>query len=354
MPRAGEGDMDNIKTKKIGVCFNLRHGHESDAEEEYDAPETIDFLVEQLESFGFEVCRYEQDDAIFSRLLEDRPRWVMNIAEGKGKTRARESQIPALLEWLNIPYYGSDPIALGITLDKALTNRFLRQHGLPVPEMFVAAGMADLDAIPRTASGRPYIVKPRWEGSSKGIFHSSRVEDIRDCRDRVRRILQDYGQPAVIEEFVAGDEVTVAVIGHEAPRVLGMMRISAKAGDEKNFVYSLEHKRSWQDTIQYDLAEGKLPRSVLEELSRTALAAFQRLELRDVARIDFRLDDRQRPRIIDINPLPGLSPEYSDLMLMSRLKHEHFPDVVRNIMRLSLQRCRVLDERHEILHCGCP
>lgn len=345
--------MEEKKRTKVGLCFNLKHSHDSDEEEEYDAPETIAFLTQQLESFGFEVIQYEQNDEIFHRLMKERPRWVMNIAEGKGNTRSRESQIPALLEWLNIPYYGSDPVSLGITLDKALTNRFLIQNGLPTPEMFIIEQMEDLSRIQSRINGKPYIVKPRWEGSSKGIFNSSVVSTIPNCRHKVSLLLRNYHQPALIEEFIDGDEITVAVTGNENPQILGMMKISEKVKTDKPFVYSIEHKRNWQETICYDLAEKHLAESSIQKLSQTAISAFKALELRDVARIDFRMDQQQNPYIIDINPLPGLSPDYSDLMLMSQLKGKNFQEVVREIIQKSLKRCHINTHKNEILHCSC-
>ncbi|RJP58652.1 MAG: ATP-grasp domain-containing protein [Candidatus Auribacter fodinae] len=329
-------------TIPVGLCYNLKSGHHNgDDDEEYDTIETIDFLDEQLSSFGLTVYRMEQDNTLFHNLLEKKPAFVFNIAEGRGKTRSRESQVPCLLDWLSIPHYGSDGIALGITLDKLLTNTMLAHNGIPVPKMYMADDMKACDALASHFDGRPFIVKPRWEGSSKGIFNDSVVDSFADCKDRARRILSSYHQPALIEEFITGDEVTVAVKGNEELSVIGMMRISEKSPSDR-FVYSLENKREWQTNILYQRASDSIPPAVCSAMRDNAFAAFRCLDLHDVARIDFRIDSKGVPRIIDINPLPGLSPEYSDIMLISKLHDRDFTEVVREIIAISLRRNKIV------------
>ena len=327
---------------KAGLCFNLKHNaSHDDSEEEYDEPGTIDFLESRLASFGFQVIRFEQNNDVFSRLQTEKPGWVLNITEGKGNSRSRESQIPSVLEWLNIPYFGSDPVSLGISLDKGLTSRILSASGIPVPAMFVIPDEEEIDTCLPQLDGKEYIVKPRWEGSSKGIFPSSIVRDPGKCREVVTKVLNDYRQPAVVEEFIDGDEITVAVIGNEAPHVFGMMRISGSGARSGPFIYSLDNKREFRTKIKYELASDFLPAPVLDRLSENAVRAFKCLELRDIARIDFRVGGDNIPRIIDVNPLPGMSPDYSDLMLMSGLYHRDFPEVVDMILSISLRRNRI-------------
>jgi D-alanine-D-alanine ligase len=326
-----------------GLCFNLKNPHTTcDTEEEYDSIETIDFLEEELRVFGFKVLRFNQDESLLTQLHDTRPHFVFNIAEGKGTSRSRESQVPALLDWLAIPYYGSDALTLGITLDKWLTNVHLSHAGVAVPKMFVINETPQIAKLRPLFNGSSFIVKPRWEGSSKGIFKDSVVSSLKECTERVERILSTYKQPAVIEEFLCGEEITVAVAGNKTPKVLGMMHISQKE-PTKQFIYSIENKRSWRETICYEQAKKVLSPSTIAQIEKEALNAFQALEIRDISRIDFRLDEKNIPRIIDINPLPGLSPEYSDLMLISGLHGLDFRSVVHSIITLSLQRNKLLE-----------
>lgn len=329
-----------MKTKRLraGLCFNLKMANGgSDDDEEYDEIETIDFLEEQLIAVGFDVIRYEQDEQLFQRLGKDRPDFVLNIAEGRGKTRNRESQVPAVLDWLNIPHYGSDAVAMGVTLDKFLTQAVLKSAGIPVPHLYLCYSPADVAVKNIDWTDQKYIVKPRWEGSSKGVFPNSVVSSPQECQERVGFVVENYQQAAVVEEFLVGAEVTVAVIGNRNPFVLGMMHISEK-GSQEPFVYSLEHKRDWEKRIRYRLAEEILGPDALEQLHCHALAAFQALDLRDIARIDFRFDETGVPKIIDVNPLPGLSPRYSDIMLLCGLMKRDYPSLVKEIIHVALER----------------
>jgi len=329
----------NVK-HQAGICFNLKRNNSGDADEEYDEIETIEFLKARLERFGFEVLLAEQNEYLFEKLCTHALDFVLNIAEGKGKTRSRESQVPCILEWLNIPYYGSDPASLAITLDKWLTHVFLKNASIPVPQMLTVQDMDQMQQIIIPFDGCKYIVKPRWEGSSKGIFNDSVVSSMSKCRDKVSDIISAYNQPALIEEFIEQDEITVGVCGNDELEILGMIKISPHDSAEA-FVYSIENKRDWQRKIKYERAEGVVAEKTLKLLRQYAMAAFKVLGLRDVARIDFRIDNAGIPNVIDVNPLPGLSPKYSDLMLMSKLNNKKFADVVDKILRISLQRNKI-------------
>ena len=332
---------DNSNAKhQAGICFNLKRNTSNDVDEEYDEIETIEFLKERLEYLGFEVLLAEQDENLFEKLHAHALDFVLNIAEGKGKTRSRESQVPCILEWLNIPYYGSDPASLAITLDKWLTYVLLKNSSIPVPRMFKVEDMRQMQDMSIPLDGCKYIVKPRWEGSSKGIFNDSVVTSIAKCRDKVSYIINTYNQPALVEEFVEQDEITVGVCGNEELEILGMMKISQYEAVE-TFVYSIENKRDWQEKIKYELAEGNVRERTVTLLRQYAMAAFNVLGLRDVARIDFRVDSAGIPKIIDVNPLPGLSPKYSDLMLMSKLHSNKFVDVIDKIIAISLKRNKI-------------
>jgi len=324
--------------KKVGVCFNLkREGSLSDSNEEYDEPKTIEFIKDQLEQLGLKVFLCEQNEHLFDNLSNLNIDFAINISEGLGKTRARESQVPCMLESLGIPYYGSDPLSLGITLDKYLTSILLSNFGIPVAKAIM---VNDLDAFKEPSLGfsKRYIVKPRWEGSSIGIFSDSLVSSFKDCKKKVKYILDICKQPVIIEEFLDGDEITVGLFGNDKPKILGMMKIS-EVNSKGDFIYSIENKRDWREKIKYEKVEGKISPEVIYKIEEYALKAFKALELRDIARIDFRLDSKKNPKIIDINPLLGLSPEYSDLMLMSKLYKKNFSDVVKTIFKISFKRC---------------
>ncbi len=327
-----------MKISNITIAYNLKDkSRTDDLHEEYDEIETVLALKEEIGSKGFNVNILKQDKDFPKKIYEKKPDLVVNIAEGVGSTRSRESQVPCVLESLGIPYSGSDPLSLGITLDKYLTNIILKNAGVPVPEAFVISGIEDIKKHRETFSKKEaWIVKPRWEGSSKGVFLDSVVSDEDALKKKAEKVWMLYSQPAIVEEFLSGDEITVGICGNKDPYVLGMMKISPRKPRER-FVYSIEEKRNWEQGIVYE-GENAVPDGVRTAIGRHAIEAFRALSLRDVARVDFRLDRSLTPRIIDINPLPGLSPRYSDLMLMSRLSQRGYSELITRIMKAVFER----------------
>ncbi|MCF7908603.1 MAG: KamA family radical SAM protein [Candidatus Omnitrophica bacterium] len=322
----------------IGITFNLKNKDAGENHEEYDEIETIESIKKEIEKYGFKVVIFEQDDNFLKRLLSQRPDFVFNIAEGRGDKRGRESQVPAILESLDIPYSGSDPVALGITLDKYLTNRLLKSANILVPEMAMIKDVKDLENLGNIFGGNgSFLVKPRWEGSSKGIFLNSLVSNFDDLKKRVEEIISKYEQPALIEEFLERDEITVGVYGNEVPQILGMMKIVPRDKACKNFLYSLEIKQDWQNKVKYEPQESIL-KNIQKIIEFYAIKAYKELELKDMARIDFRLDTQNKPKIIDINPLPGLSSSYGDLPILYKLKGNSYNSLIRLILQDSFNR----------------
>jgi len=324
--------------RSIGIIFNLKKkGVADDSCEEYDDLATIEALSAEIKKLGFKPLLIEQDYKLYRRLLKTRPDFVLNIAEGLGVGRFRESQVPAILESLGIPYSGSDPIALGIALDKYLTNVLLKNSGIAVPAAYTIGNLAEAASLRPLFTGKKlYIVKPRWEGSSKGIFLHSLVSSFAAFKKQAQYILAAYRQPALLEEFLPGDEITAAVYGNGKPQLLGMMRITPRR-KTKFFLYSQENKRDWKTKIIYEpsRAINVHDRCAVKE---AAVGAFNALGLRDIARIDFRLDRHGIAHVIDVNPLPGLSPAYSDLPIMCALQNKSYAFLIRLILQQAFRR----------------
>ncbi|MCX5999258.1 MAG: D-alanine--D-alanine ligase, partial [Chloroflexi bacterium] len=261
---------------------------------------------------------------------------VFNIAEGLGNCRSREAQIPSVLEMLGIPYTGSDPQCLAICLDKPLTKTLARIAGVPTPEWRAAADKRQLTETAGDSFPLPAFVKPAYEGSSKGIRFGSRAETPEEIVRWGSITLEQYQQPVMVEEFIAGDEVTVGV-GGLPPRVLAMMRIMPKKGRDPNFTYSLEVKRDWENLVAYECPPD-LPAETLREIEWASLRTFEVLGCRDIARIDFRVDGTGKPLMIEINPLPGLRPGYSDLPMMCERAGYSYNDLIGLILDSALRR----------------
>lgn len=320
---------------RIGLSFDLKsdasspEGVSDDAQEEFDSPHTIEAIARAIAELGHETILLGDGRELVQKVLTDPPDFVFNFAEGHGVSRNREARVPALLEMVGIGYTGSDPLTLAATLDKDVARRLVASHGGYVPLGFVVTPQDDLGDLPPLSV--PHIVKPAWEGSSKGI----RGKCVVDTTDELRTALserRDQGQPLLVEEFIDGEELTVGVLGNDSPRVLGVLRV-VPLSDEPRFVYSLEVKRDYAARVRYESP----PLGSLPVLEQAALLAYRALGCRDVARIDFRLRDGV-PYFLEANPLPGLNPETSDLVILARLNGVSHPQLVQAILRAALQR----------------
>ncbi len=246
--------------------------------------------------------------------------------------RCREAVAPALCELFDVPYTGSDAATLAITLDKAIARRVVS------PELRVAPAVllhCDADEAELHDLHYPALVKPNDEGSSKGIRHDAVVTGPDEAAKISQRLRRQYGCPVLVEEFLNGPEVTVGIIGNgQEAEILGMMEIAPRRGSEP-FVYSIEAKRNWRQMVDYHIPP-RLPKAKLEELAQHALTAYRLLGCRDFARIDFRLDHIGRPVFLECNALPGLDPDNSDLVFLSR----HRMSYERLVQSILTQACK--------------
>ena len=306
---------------RIGLSYDLKvlpqegpqHQTADDAFEEYDSPETVEIIAGALEKKGHRIVHLGGGVQFLDNVRREKVDIVFNIAEGRGSYRSREAQVPSVLEMLGIPYTGSDPQCLAICLDKPVTKKLVAAAGIPTPKWLFVSDAPELGRLDWTGFPFPAIIKPACEGSSKGIRLTSLAHNISQAGKEMGRIIRDYHQPVMVEEFIDGDEVTVGVIGNTPPKLLGMMRVLPKK-QEKHFVYSIEVKRDYVNRVDYE-SPVRLPQPVLDKLEQYSLGAFRALGCRDVSRVDFRVGRDGTPYFIEINPLPGLG-NYSDLIIM--------------------------------------
>lgn len=324
---------------RVGLAYNVRPADPPDhlpvdAFEEYDSEATVAHICDALSALGHEVSRLNAGPGILDAVRERRPDIVFNIAEGEGG-RCREAHVPALLEMLGIPYVGSDPLTLCVTLDKPVAKRLVASEGLPTPRFRTVRPGEELRDLDLTY---PVIVKPACEGSSKGVRLSSRAASLRAAREMVSFVTGTYGQEAIVEEFVAGPEVTVGILGNGNARVVGVMEIRPKRMPNEEFVYSLEVKRDWENQVEY-LCPPSLPPETVAEIERCALGAYRALGCRDFGRIDFRVDAGGVPQFLECNPLPGLSPGYGDLPIMAERNGLPYVGLIAEILSHAVSRC---------------
>ncbi|MDJ0785818.1 MAG: D-alanine--D-alanine ligase [Myxococcota bacterium] len=233
---------------------------------------------------------------------------VWNIAESSG-SRNREAWAPVLLEMAGIPTLGSDPLTLSLTLDKAWAKDVVAAAGVRVPDQR-SWRPEDLDrALESDGLPGPYplFVKPRWEGTAKGIQPGSKVADEAALRREVTRIARDYDQPALVEPFLPGAEYTVAVIG-TPPRCLPVLQ---RALERESGIGLHALERHAPPGGHEHETPGALDPELEATLAAQALRAFEALACLDFARVDFRLDADGTPHFLEINPLPTFAPDGS-------------------------------------------
>lgn len=330
---------------RIGLSYDLKETMAiqqascDDAFEEYDSWETVELIATDLEAEGHTVTMLGGGREFMGKILHDKVDFVFNIAEGRGTYRSREAQVPSILEMLDIPYSGSDPQCLAICLDKPLTKKLVASQGVSTPNWYVINNRQELHQIDSYDLNFPAIVKPAYEGSSKGINLTSVVEDVKQAMEVTGSLLEKYQQPAMVEEIILGNEVTVGIIGNAPPKIMGMMRIIPKQR-EGYFIYNLDVKRKYLELVEYECPAG-LEEKVLQRIQISSLRAFQALGCRDFARLDFRISTGGVPYFLEINPLPGLG-AHSDLVIMVRKigwSHGQLISAVLNAARRRYLQC---------------
>lgn len=327
---------------RIGITYNLRDEVSPEAIldtefcEEFDMPDTIDAVSKVLESKGHEVIKLGWGTDIIDRIKKERIDFVFNIAEGY-RGRSRESQVPSVLEMLSIPYSGSDPLTLGLSLDKTVAKKIIYQAGIPTPRYHI---VTSIDEVPYLENRLkfPLITKPAWEGSSKGIYNSSKVSNKKDLLKNIASLLEKYpSQPVLIEEYIEGREITVGVIGNNPPRILGIMEVINKAAPGEDFFYSLEVKRDWKALVDYEIPKD-INTLMDKHIRHYAISAFKEFGCKDIARFDFRVSRDYNIYLLEVNPLPGLSPEYADLVIMSKKVGIEYDELILSILDHAVHR----------------
>jgi D-alanine-D-alanine ligase len=310
-----------------------------DAHAEYEPESTVRALEAAIGRLGHRPLRLGSPHDVLGLLAAGKALGVdaaLNIAEGYG-SRNREAWAPVLLEMAGVPCLGSDALTLSMSLDKPWTNRAVAAAGVPVApacvlESATAAERLDLDAH---GLAFPLFVKPRWEGSAKGILQTSRVEDPAALVREVRRVVEAYGEPALVECFLPGAEYTVALVGNDPPRVLPVLQRALDA-ESAIGVHVLEAQGQEVAAREHSLP-GELSAELEARLGELALRVWDALECRDFARCDFRLDAGGEPVFLEINPLPTFAVD-GTFAILAELEGRPFEDLLADVLARGLRR----------------
>lgn len=324
--------------KTVGLTYDLKTDYEfkendpPDANAEFDHPLTIEVIAKAIEAHGFKTKKIGNAANLLEKINNLNVDIVFNISEGSCG-RNRESQVPLLLEMAGIPFVGSDALTLGLTLDKIMAKKLFIAEKIPTPKFFevkTIEALANSDHLKY-----PLIVKPRFEGSSKGLSESSRVENMEELTKQAEYIINTYKQPALVEEFISGQEFTIAVVGNNPPQVLPAVQIKIDGHfklNDKFYTFS----RITSDRLEY-ICPAHIPQDLKNEISGLALKVYDAVECRDFGRVDFRVDNEGKPYVLEINPLPSLSTE-DVFMVVAKHLGATYNDMIGKILNSALER----------------
>jgi len=333
---------------KIALTYNLKRSDETkpaDYFSECDSQDTIDAIVSALKRNGHSVEAIDiEPPGLFSYFRKNRPDLVFNIAEGR-RGKFRESEVPAILEYLKIPYTGSNTLSLALALNKGLTKKILKAENIPTPNYQVFT-KGDEELGPDLKF--PLIVKPNCEGSAKGISISNVVDTREDLLQKVKETIGIYKQEALVEEFIEGKELTVGILENDKTTILPILEI-----DFSTCKHSGEYFYSWRlKEYQGDIELGLLPtfhcparldkytEGLVKEM---ALRTHYALGCFDISRTDIRLSKDNIPYVLEINPLPGLSPQESNFSLMAYAAGIKYEDLIEAILLSASKRRKGLN-----------
>ncbi|PKO05260.1 MAG: hypothetical protein CVU41_11525 [Chloroflexi bacterium HGW-Chloroflexi-3] len=349
-----------MKKLKVALLANAKENAPKfeelpdDQWDDLDSTKTILAIVEAIKAGGNDCEFLEGNITLLDTLVKYQPDICFNICEGHFGD-GREAQVPAILEMMRIPYTGSKVMTLALTLDKPMTKRILHWHELPTPEFQV---FERVDEPLNDDLRFPLFVKPSREGTGMGVSGKSIVKDENELREQIAEIFKRYKQPALAERYIEGREVTVGLVGNlvgPAARRLphdenlsriqkGLhffppMEVDLEPFKDTDVVYSNRLKVDLADQLNY-VCPAPLDSEMIEDLNWYTAAVFRVTGALDVSRVDFRLDasNNFNPYILEINPLPGLSPGISDIVIEAAAEGIDHHELVNMILDTALRR----------------
>lgn len=333
---------------KIALTYNLKKKDETkpaDYFSEYDSQDTINAIVLALQTKGHAVEAVDVEyPSLFSYFRKNRVDMVFNIAEGK-RSKFRESEVPAILDYLDIPYTGSNTFSLALAMNKALTKKILKAENIPTPQFQVfTKGNEELDSGLKF----PLIVKPNCEGSAKGINISNVVSTQGSLFEKINETLKLYKQEVLVEEFIYGKELTVGILENGKTTILPILEIDfSTCQDSGEYFYSWRMKE-YQGNRELGLVPtfhcpARLDKHTEALVKEIALKTHHAVGCLDISRTDIRLSKDNVPYVLEINPLPGLDPRESNLPIMAYAAGMTYADLIEAILLSASKRRKALN-----------
>jgi D-alanine-D-alanine ligase len=299
-------------------------------------------IVRALQALGYKSVLFNVDSDL-SRLVnflkEEKPDVIFNLCESIGNVAVHEMHVVGVYELMHIPYTGSSPLVLGTALNKVRVKEVLSYHGLPTPPFQLISSPVKVALDERLQF--PLIVKPSREDASIGIETKSVVTTLPELKKRVRHVIEQFDQPALVEEFIDGRELNVAIVGNRRPTVFPISEIDMSTLP-KQYHRIITYNAKWmKGTEEYEHTKGVcpavLPAQIEAIVKAMALQAYQIIGCRDYARIDFRLSRDNRPYILEVNPNPDISDE-AGFSRSARTYGYKFEELIGKIVDCAVER----------------
>lgn len=306
--------------------------------------EEMEDIRDALTSLGYRPSIMNVDSDVhrlIEHLRQEKPDLIFNLVECIENESILEMNVAALYELMKIPFTGAGPMALGTALTKPRVKEILTYHGIPTPK-FQVFRLTDRVVL-REDMTYPLIVKPSHEDASVGIADASVVTSLAELRRRVRYIFHEFDQPALVEEYIEGRELNVAILGSKRPVVLPVSEIDF-SGLTPGMRRIVSYEAKWMEgTVAYQGTKGvcpaRIPADVETKLKDYALQAYTLIGCRDYGRVDFRLMEDGTMYVLEVNPNPDISDE-AGFARSARAAGLSFPDTIGRIVESALERCQ--------------
>jgi D-alanine--D-alanine ligase len=318
---------------KISLTYNLRQKDE-EAQAELLTQEDIDKILNALNELHHDVTPVEvtgTPEEIVDRILDSKPTLIFNVAEGTGEV-VREAYYPAIFENLEIPYTGGNPSILLSSLDKRLLEKLYAIRGIDVPEakFITKENLDDLESLPY-----PILVKPNFEGSSKGITQDSVVDSPEKGREIAKKLLEEYPAGLNVQQFLKGREFAVPMLEAYPGKLLEIVEYSYEEMTSEIPIYDFDQKDGKEEVKP--IAPPDLSPKERQDILSLADNVFQMIKCPDLGRVDIRCDEAGKPYFLEVNALPRLLPD-SSFAKGANAKGLSFNETISHIVRSAALR----------------
>lgn len=337
----------NKKSKKLKIAFtfNLKKD-DSEDQAEYESPETVAFIENNIKKCGYIVEKIELSRPlaeVINHLTSFKPDLIFNIAEG-GKGKLREAFWPLIFKELGYPHTGSTPHTLAITLDKSITKEIVKKAGILIPKGLFIDDLSDLTDNAIKNLSFPLIIKPNFEGSSKGIGQNNVVKTKEELIKIAKKLLKKYTEGCLVEEYIDGKDITVPYLEHLSSPVLDPL---CYIFDENlNKKYDLDHaiydyllKDLYDNYIKVE-SDKRMNNKLLNKIISQSFKIIKLTNCRDFGRIDFRLSKDNKLYFLEINPLANLAKDVA-IYVSAKKRQINEREVINLIIKSALKRHKI-------------